>query len=214
MSVGGGGPPRVQHQHPVAQIDACLVGDFHRGSDDSGAFEGRADEALEGVEIERSPRRQRAGEPAVARERGAVFVERRVSEEVIGVRVGGDHPGDGEIREGRDARAEPPSELGAAAGVDDRDGIAPDHHARVAYRTEVRETRLLVRPRVDMNALGHLLESQRLRGAGGRAGCEHKRERKPPVRYGEHSTRHRAPGHSGTDVDRFGAVARWCRGWT
>ena len=65
-----------------------------------------------------------------------------------------------------DARAQSPAELGAAAGIDDRGRMSSDYDPRVADRAEISGSRLLVRAHVDMDSLGHLLEPERLGGAG------------------------------------------------
>ena len=210
--VGVCGPPRGQHQHPVAEIDTGLVGDLDGRNDDARAFERRTDETFECVEVERTPDRHRAGEPAMSRKRDAVFVERHVSEEVVGMRVGGDHPGDAAVGDRRDARAQPPAELGAAAGVDDRDGIAPDHHTRVSDGAEVPGAGLLVRTRVDMDSCGHFLESKRFHGPGRYAKHDGGRERQPSVRSGGAPDRWRSAAPLDAGAAGSGAAARGRQG--
>ena len=205
--VGVRGSPGGQNENAAAEVDPGLVGDFNRRGDDAGPFERPADETLERIEVEGAAQRQRTGELAVSRERDAVFIESDAAEDMVGVRVGGDHVGNGPVGQRLDACAQAPTELGAAAGVDDRDRMRSDYHPRVADRTQVQRARILVRSRVDVDPLGDFLEREGLDGAGSRAERERGRKRERPVRSGAGAARRGTPSQADAGSDRFDATA-------
>ena len=179
-----GGAPGVQHQDSLAQIDAGFLADLDIGFHDPGPLEGRSDQTLERLQVEGSTQRQRACELVVAGEPGVAIPEGRIAESVIGMCVGVDHVGDGKIGERLDALSQAPAERKAAAAVDDRDRVPPDHHARVAESSQVLARRILVGTDVHVDAFRHLHERER-RDLRQRAGTKRQtggeRKRAPPA---------------------------------
>ena len=170
--VGVRGPPGLEHEHAIAEIDPRLALDhLRRWNDLDVCHQLVAQHAAKGIEIEPAARCQRAREVLVADDHRAL--EGGVPEDVIGMRMGIDDVPDRLRRHCADGRQQAAPFAHASAAVDHRDGVAADDKSDVGDRA-------LVLPCHQRNGADVGIEARRDLGHGQRIG----RFAWPSIRHG------------------------------
>ncbi len=168
VAVGVGGRPGFEVQHPAAEVEVEARRDQQGRRHDPGAGEGGPDEIGIGPQVIHRPRRQRLRQGAVADEGRALGGEGGVAEHVVGMDMGVDHVAHRQaVRCRRAAQALPRPQ--AAAGIDHRHRVAPDHEADIGDRPVIAAPGQRVGRGIDEDARRDLLHRQGRR-LPGRAG--------------------------------------------
>ena len=89
---------------------------------------------------------------------GYVVAERGIAENVVGVLVRVDHIADRLAGDSADRRQQRLPDLHAAAGIDNRDGIAPDDDANVRDVPGIRRARQRDLAKMGVVAIGHRVD--------------------------------------------------------
>ena len=118
----------------------------------------RSDVPRARFEIERRPRGEGSAEAAMPDELDRRTGEGPVPQQVIGVHVRVDHMAHGKVRNLLQRGAQLQPERKAAAAVDERHGFPSDYDRQVPDGAQVAVAGVVVRTRVDVDALRHRLQ--------------------------------------------------------